>query len=74
MVTVAESEKENEHVCEEIFQLLEDGEDYKDLLNLEHEKMLLRWVNFYLKQVGEKPVDNLGKDLADCVALLYLLN
>ena len=74
MVAVAESEKENEHVCEEIFQLLEDGEDYKDLLNLEHEKMLLRWVNFYLKQVSEKPVDNLGKDLADSVALLYLLN
>ena len=61
-------------MCEEIFQLLEDDEDYNDLLNLEHEKMLLRWVNFYLKQVGEKSVNNLGKDLADSVALLYLLN
>ena len=61
-------------MCEEIFQLLEDDEDYNDLLNLEHEKMLLRWVNFYLKQVGEKPVNNRGKDLADSVALLYLLN
>ena len=36
--------------------------------------MLLRWVNYYLKQVGEQTITNLGKDLADSIALLYLLN
>ena len=61
-------------MCEEIAQLLDDGEEYDKILKLEHETLMLRWVNHYLCLAGQEPVNNLGKDLADSTALLYLLN
>ena len=61
-------------MCEEIAQLLEEGEEYDQILKLEHEKLMLRWVNYYLQEAGQPKVKNLGKDLADSKALLYLLN
>ena len=61
-------------MCEEIAQLLDDGEDYDKILKLEHEVLMLRWVNHYLCLAGQEQINNLGKDLADSTALLYLLN
>lgn len=61
-------------MCEEIAQLLDQGEEYDQILKLEHETLMLRWVNFYLQEAGQPKVKNLGKDLADSKALLYLLN
>ena len=60
--------------CPEIMRLAEEGEELSDILNLAPEKILLRWVNFHLKAAGQPPVANLGKDLKDCKALLYVTN
>ena len=37
-------------MCEEIAQLLNEGEDYEKIVKLEHEVLMLRWVNYYLKE------------------------
>jgi len=45
------------------------------LTKLSPETLLIRWVNFHLKEAGqERRISNLGKDLADSEALLYVLN
>jgi plastin-1 len=39
------------------------------------EEILVRWINFHLKEAGQtKFVANLGKDLKDSTALSYVLN
>jgi len=44
-------------------------------LKLAPEAILIRWINFHLKKVGsDKKITNLGNDLKDSIALLYLLN
>lgn len=59
----------------EIMRLAEDGEDLKALSKLSPEVILIRWVNFHLKNAGqERRISNLGKDLSDSVALFYVLN
>lgn len=59
----------------EIMRLAEDGEELKDLLKLAPEVILIRWVNFHLKEAGqEKRVSNLGTDLSDSTALFHVLN
>jgi hypothetical protein len=35
----------------------------------------VRWINYHLKAAGQDPfVNNLGKDLKDSKALIYVLN
>lgn len=59
----------------EIMRLANEGEELKDLNKLKPEDLLVRWINFHLKEAGqERRVSNLGKDLADSEALLYVLN
>ena len=59
----------------ELFRLLEEGEELKDFMKLKPEAILLRWMNFHLKEAGQdRRVKNLGKDIADSEALLYVLN
>jgi len=59
----------------EIMRLANEGEELKDLNKLKPEELLVRWINFHLKEAGqERRVTNLGKDLADSEALLYVLN
>ena len=61
--------------CPEIMRLAKEGEELKDLLKLPPEQILIRWINFHLAKKGQtKEVTNLGKDLADSVALTYVLN
>jgi len=46
----------------ELYRLLEEGEDLKDFLKLPPEKILLRWVNYHLKNAGsDRRVKTLAK-------------
>lgn len=55
--------------------LAEEGEELTDLIKLPPETILIRWINFHLKKQGvERRVNNLGSDLKDSQALLYVLN
>lgn len=59
----------------ELFRLCNEGESIDDLKKLTPEQILIRWVNFHLKEAGQsKRIANLGKDLSDSEALLYVLN
>jgi hypothetical protein len=50
--------------CPEIYRLLKDGEDIKDLMKLPPEDILIRWINYHLRKAGQtRQVNNLGKDL-----------
>lgn len=59
----------------EVLRLLNEGEDPNEFMHLPPEHILIRWINFHLKNAGaEKLVTNLGTDLSDSTALIYLLN
>ena len=61
--------------CPEIMRLAEPGEDLAELLKLPPETILIRWVNYHLKKKNQsKRISNLGGDLKDSEALLYVLN
>jgi len=59
----------------ELYRLLEEGEDLKSFLKLPPEKILLRWVNYHLKNAGsDRRINNFGKDISDSEAYTLLLN
>jgi len=59
----------------EIMRLAQEGEQLADLMKLQPEVILIRWVNYHLAKAGQsKRIENLGKDLADSTALFYVLN
>ena len=59
----------------EIIRLAEGDEEMKDLLKLQPEQILIRWINFHLKAAGqEMRIKNLGGDLKDSKALIYVMN
>jgi len=59
----------------ELFRLLKDGETLDDLLKLPTEQILVRWMNYHLKESAYgKTVNNLSSDLKDGHAYTYLLN
>lgn len=59
----------------ELMRLCEEGEELKDLLKLQPEAILIRWINYHLNKSGnELRIKNLGKDLSDSVALFHVLN
>ena len=61
--------------CPEIMKLAQGDETLQDLNKLAPEDILIRWINYHLEKAGqERRVKNLGKDLADSEALLYVLN
>jgi plastin-1 len=61
--------------CPQIMRLAEEGEELKDLTKLQPEQILIRWMNFHLKQAGqERRVTNLGGDIKDSISLIYVLN
>merc|ERR1712159_618413 len=56
--------------------LLEDGETMEDLLKLSQEQLLLRWVNYQLKNNDNyegEPIKNFSGDIKDSVAYQYLM-
>ena len=59
----------------ELYRLLEEGEDINDLLKLPPEQILLRWVNYHLKNAGsDKRIKNFSGDIKDSVAYTILLS
>lgn len=58
-----------------LIRLLKNDEELDDLLKLPKEELLLRWINYHLKNAGyEKEVKNFGDDLKDGTAYIALLN
>jgi len=54
--------------------LLEDGETLEDLMALPIEQILLRWMNYHLKNAGHpRRVTNFGKDIKDSEAYTILI-
>jgi len=60
--------------CPEIYRLLNENEELSELNKLQPDQLLLRWMNFHLKNAGSDPINNLGKDLADGKAVTKVLN
>ena len=59
----------------ELVRLLEAGEELADLLKLPPDQILLRWLNFHLKQAGDsRRVRNFGDDLKDSHVYTVVLN
>lgn len=60
----------------ELYRLLNPGEDINDLLKLPPEQILLRWVNYHLKNAGreDKCIKNFSGDIKDSEAYTILLN
>ncbi|KAL4224521.1 Plastin-3 [Mactra antiquata] len=55
--------------------LLEDGESIDDLLKLSPEEILIRWVNYHLKQAGvNRVITNFSSDIKDSEVYTYLLH
>ncbi|KAL0216673.1 hypothetical protein P9112_008859 [Eukaryota sp. TZLM1-RC] len=57
----------------ELAVLLERGEDLEEFIKLPAETILLRWVNFHLKNAGQDQIKNFGEDLVDGRVLAHLL-
>jgi len=59
----------------ELFRLLEEGEDINDLLKLTPEKLLMRWLNYHLKNAGsDRRVKNWTTDLKDSEVYTIVMN
>lgn len=59
----------------ELVLLFEEGEDMAAFMKLPVETILLRWVNFHLREAGSsRRVTNFGKDVEDSEAYGVLLN
>lgn len=59
----------------EIIRLAQDDEEMSDLLALNPDQLLVRWVNWHLKNKGSsRRVTNLGKDMADGEVYTLVLN
>lgn len=58
-----------------LIRLKEENEELEDLLKLKKDALLLRWINYHLKNAGhERKVNNFDKDLKDGVNYTILLN
>jgi plastin-1 len=57
----------------ELYRLLEPGEDINDLLKLPPEQILLRWLNYHLKNAGsDRRVSNFSSDIKVCTKCVFL--
>jgi hypothetical protein len=66
--------KINLQSCPGLTRLLEGDETLADLLALPPDVLLLRWVNYHLKESGSgKRINNFGGDIKDSEAYIYLL-
>ena len=75
IIHLATIEKINLKECPHLFRLKNENEDVSDLIKLPPEQLLLRWLNFHLKNAGsERKAGNFGKDLSDGEIYLLVLN
>ena len=59
----------------EIIVLAEPGETLEDILKLPSEKILVRWINYHLKNAKlTLKIKDLGSELKDCIAFIHLLS
>ncbi|KAJ0062987.1 hypothetical protein NL108_010266, partial [Boleophthalmus pectinirostris] len=54
--------------------LLMDGEQLDHLLSLSPEELLLRWVNYHLRNAGTQTISNFSEDIKDSRAYFYLMD
>ncbi|KAM6960803.1 plastin-1 [Aplochiton taeniatus] len=54
--------------------LLADGEELDHLMSVSPEELLLRWVNYHLKNAGTQPISNFSEDIKDSLAYFHLLD
>ncbi|KAL0210591.1 hypothetical protein RCL1_005091 [Eukaryota sp. TZLM3-RCL] len=57
----------------ELALLLEKGEELDAFIKLPCEQILLRWVNYHLKNAGQASITNFGESLVDGTVLAHLL-
>ncbi|KAJ6236262.1 plastin-3 [Anaeramoeba flamelloides] len=61
--------------CPELYKLLEDGETLEDLLKLSPDQILLRWMNYHLKNAGSnRRAKNYTTDIMDSEIYTTVLN
>jgi len=59
----------------ELMRLLEEGETLQDFMALSPEKILLRWMNYHLREAGSnKRIKNFSGDVKDSEAYTIVLN
>lgn len=54
--------------------LLTDGEQLDHLMSLSPEDLLLRWVNYHLRNAGTQTISNFSEDIKDSRAYFYLMD
>ncbi|KAK7904073.1 hypothetical protein WMY93_016680 [Mugilogobius chulae] len=54
--------------------LLADGEKLDSLMSLSPEELLLRWVNYHLRNAGTQTISNFSEDIKDSRAYFYLMD
>lgn len=54
--------------------LLSDGEQLDHLMSLSPEELLLRWVNYHLRNAGTNKISNFSEDIKDSRAYFYLMD
>uniref|UniRef100_A0A8C6V4Q7 Plastin 1 (I isoform) n=1 Tax=Neogobius melanostomus TaxID=47308 RepID=A0A8C6V4Q7_9GOBI len=54
--------------------LLRDGEQLDHLMSLSPEELLLRWVNYHLRNAGTQTISNFSEDIKDSRAYFYLMD
>lgn len=54
--------------------LLSDGEQLDHLMSLSPEELLLRWVNYHLRNAGTQTISNFSEDIKDSRAYFYLMD
>uniref|UniRef100_A0A3Q3JPF2 Plastin 1 n=2 Tax=Monopterus albus TaxID=43700 RepID=A0A3Q3JPF2_MONAL len=59
---------------EDLISLLEEGEQLDHLMSLSPEELLLRWVNYHLRNAGTQTIRNFSEDIKDSRAYFYLLD
>ncbi|KAM6912384.1 plastin-1-like [Xenentodon cancila] len=59
---------------EGLIALLRDGEQLEHLMSLSPEELLLRWVNYHLRNAGTQTINNFSEDIKDSRAYFYLLD
>ncbi|KAK3755785.1 hypothetical protein RRG08_033962 [Elysia crispata] len=58
-----------------LIHLLEEGEELEDLQKLSPEAILLRWVNYHLRNAGQdRRIHNFSEDIKDSEVYTYLLH
>ncbi|XP_039459226.1 plastin-1-like [Oreochromis aureus] len=59
---------------EDLIALLEDGESLAHLMSLPPDELLLRWVNYHLRNAGMETISNFSEDIKDSRAYFHLMD